>query len=961
MSGHGRRSGFALLITITLLAFLVLLLVSLASLTRVETQVASNSQKLSLARQNAMLALNLALGHLQQSAGPDLRLSSRADLAAAGQNAHFTGIWKPGDAAPFTWLISGNQNSTNPSSVTPASSPAPTGAAGADEVLLVGDASVSAVGDRVKLTRQTITVAQNTVHGLDPVSTAPMTIGHFAYWIGDEGVKVSTALNDQTGGLNYDNRLVGTSVSNTPTTGANWPVDTELRDELRQLAPVHPNLTQLFSHYSSTPAINAALPQAISYEQLALLDASNLTHDELRAHFHDATTVSRAVLVDHTLPNGGLRQDLSDSPDVFPSAFRNFVKERAGSRTGLQASHYQKQSETATDTAFPLFSRGPVLTECAIRFQVYRNSAKKLALKYEIQAELWSPYACTLYSVGNPPSATVLSLQFSNLPEVTVTVGGASYTLDLNVQLKQGGVYGPITANVTNGATGIDSWAPGQIVVVKGGGGTNAISPTGSAHSADANVGGAGAGLPAALPDPIVGGLAISVTAVNAATKPFTVQVNANGNPLAFYRPSIDFTAVTTSRSSAEMDSNAGFLFGYAFDFRDDIRDWIDPTRSTAQDPRRTNLDGTFYEPGFPYWDADPTNNIGDMNQAGTDTFNTTRSLVLFDLPNQEPVSMGSLQHVIGEKPYRLGNPNVAPLTTVNDTFDRFYFSTLPRWYAWTALNPPVLPNRYIQVHVPDPASPPSVGDRFGSNSTAADYMLDRTHAAKYLLMRGAFNINSTSQPAWQAVLAGIQISNWSYGGATPKTVGLNNAFFRLSQGAQELSTDPTAAPDATNAFVRGALTLSESQVQQMAASIVAQLKAHGRPYATLRDFIDAGVITAAIAAAGINSADLAAVPAYSPGWLSQADVLTALAPFITPRSDTFRIRAYGDASNPVTDTTEGRVWCEAIVQRMPELTAPASGALVPATDPLTPSATKYPFGRQFKIISFRWLSSSDI
>ncbi|MFH1496886.1 MAG: hypothetical protein ABII82_03575, partial [Verrucomicrobiota bacterium] len=66
-----RRGGFALLITITLVAFLVLILVTLASLTRVETQVATNSQQLDKARQNALMALNIAIGQLQKHTGPD--------------------------------------------------------------------------------------------------------------------------------------------------------------------------------------------------------------------------------------------------------------------------------------------------------------------------------------------------------------------------------------------------------------------------------------------------------------------------------------------------------------------------------------------------------------------------------------------------------------------------------------------------------------------------------------------------------------------------------------------------------------------------------------------------------------------------------------------------------------------------------------------------------------------------
>ena len=49
------QRGFALIITIILMAFLVLLMVSMASLTRVETQVAANSQQAAAARENALL------------------------------------------------------------------------------------------------------------------------------------------------------------------------------------------------------------------------------------------------------------------------------------------------------------------------------------------------------------------------------------------------------------------------------------------------------------------------------------------------------------------------------------------------------------------------------------------------------------------------------------------------------------------------------------------------------------------------------------------------------------------------------------------------------------------------------------------------------------------------------------------------------------------------------------------
>ncbi|HEY9249625.1 MAG TPA: hypothetical protein VIO38_10855, partial [Rariglobus sp.] len=122
MSHLKRKNGFALLITITLLAFLVLLLVSLASLTRVETQVAGNNQKLSGARANALLALNLALGQLQKYAGPDQVVSARADITSAGAltQPYLTGLWKTSNttSTPDTWLVSGNE--TSPLAKTPA-------------------------------------------------------------------------------------------------------------------------------------------------------------------------------------------------------------------------------------------------------------------------------------------------------------------------------------------------------------------------------------------------------------------------------------------------------------------------------------------------------------------------------------------------------------------------------------------------------------------------------------------------------------------------------------------------------------------------------------------------------------------------------------------------------------------------------------------------------------------------
>jgi hypothetical protein len=101
------RRGFALLITITLLAFLVLLLVSLASLTRVETQVASNSQSLAQARQNALMALNIALGQLQKYTGPDQRVTATADIAAASDGGRLASNGVAQNTASVRGILNG--------------------------------------------------------------------------------------------------------------------------------------------------------------------------------------------------------------------------------------------------------------------------------------------------------------------------------------------------------------------------------------------------------------------------------------------------------------------------------------------------------------------------------------------------------------------------------------------------------------------------------------------------------------------------------------------------------------------------------------------------------------------------------------------------------------------------------------------------------------------------------------
>lgn len=98
-------------------------------------------------------------------------------------------------------------------------------------------------------------------------------------------------------------------------------------------------------------------------------------------------------------------------------------------------------------------------------------------------------------------------------------------------------------------------------------------------------------------------------------------------------------------------------------------------------------------------------------------------------------------------------------------------------------------------------------------------------------------------------------------------------------------------------------------------------------------------------------------IPNNSPSYLSQENILSALGSVLTTRSDTFIIRTYGDAFNPVTNQVEARAYLEAVVQRVPTPVVPDPGETSPAVNP-DPNSLH---GRKFEVISFRWLSPNEI
>jgi len=938
---HGtlKRRAFALVLVLLVLTFVVLLVTTLGLLTRVDTRVSVRRMQTADARRHALLAVERARDHLQRFAGPDQRVTATGDLPGfpAPRQPALAGVWDTRSPEPrlLTWLVSGNDGA-DPLAVTPESAPAPETPAGADEVFVVGRGTVSTDRARVKLALEALRVPAGLLPGQGGASSDEHTVGRIAYWIGDEGVKASLGLGGGEPAPSYDNRstVVPDEASCAP--GENWIGDADARRRLLQLLPRFPRFETLFPGFdSSAPGLVERFKRALTRPQLALVDPL-ITPARLRAVFHDVTRLSRAVLADTGRQGGGLRIDLSDTPDVGPASFRRYLRERPLENSGAVALHtlrpwtvVEEPSVLPMGSDATCFSVGPVLTECLVRIRIFRQgSPGRVAVRYERQVELWNPYSSSISA-----SPGELRIRFGGVPRLVVKAGEWTGELDPGDAL-------PVAAN---GETVV--WAPGEVRVLRGG----------TILTAD---GGAETWIPfpemAFPPEPLEGGLSVDALALSGAA-PLDIDLRVGGGPLARYRPSKTFRAATAF--NATMDEGDGWMFGYGFELRRDLGEWTDGSREQARDPRWPDLVGDIHEVELSRWSDRPDQNLGGIPLGGEDAFSAGKRTAVFELPRQEVVSLGSLQHLIGPRPSSIGNPWG---TTVNAWFDRAFVSTIPRWAPYFPAEPTSLPNPYLELVWDRQGQPPLLGRRDATEGSGDGGLLDGRHAARHLLIRGAFNLHSTSEGAWRVQLGGLKIPAWKIGGAEGESIVLRHAFFRLSQTADAFSADPRSNESGGSVWLRGVRELSEVQVAAFAREVVAELRRRARPFATTAAFLNAGVLDAAIVAAGINGT-LNPRDRGAPAWLTQADVMAALAPVLGPRSDTFLVRAYGDGLNSVNGEVEGRAWCEAVLQRFPELTDPTDDGEASPGDVVQPDESRFPRGRRFEIVGFRWLSDSDI
>lgn len=375
--------------------------------------------------------------------------------------------------------------------------------------------------------------------------------------------------------------------------------------------------------------------------------------------------------------------------------------------------------------------------------------------------------------------------------------------------------------------------------------------------------------------------------------------------------------------------------------------------------------------------------------------------VVLFDVPRSPLLSLGALQHAnIGrytiDPTYIIGNSfppaRLEDLDNIRSSgyirtgidiwdlsyllnqqlWDSYYFSGIPTGIEATDIeallkNSQQLPNHRLRLH--SKRGTPTKADLTNNSSDTGSHTF--YDVASYLTVDGAFNINSTSEEAWAAFLASsrnlqIPLYNPDTGAYLSTQEEENTVFSRLMHPV-----------DGNDNFWRGYRALNETQIRALAKEIVSLIRARGKPFGSLADFVNRpldnsgkpGLLQQAIDATTINNGTpggiLSGIPnpqgishnqmngtaatVAFPGFLTQADILQALGPLLSARSDTFTIRSYGDAVNPQTNKVEARAWCEAVVQRVPHET-------LDGADPLSRSAS-----RKFRVVSFRWLTKEEI
>lgn len=421
-----RRPAFSLVLSLTVMAMLLLLCIGVAALMAVELRVAGAAVSKSRARLNALAGARISLGEVQRLLGPDQRVSATADIlgdpaatdpqdAAYYRNSKYgtvvhprwVGVWNSGcvddgrsvsgaadgekhkviqrttdgflmdsrfghardwvndrvSGTPATatkrmagWLVSGNEglSAGDPLSLTPF-----TPINRDKDVALVGRGTLgslfveSADSDRLGARARKVSVSDFSGN----------SVGDYAYWVADEGVKTRINLRNKYEGMNPSSGDI--------TAGGYFNFVISQRQRFDAVTPVMKEaddggLLSKFSTWDSN-----SLASVFDFGALALIGGASDPGAGAKltaAYFHDIGFYSAGVMCD--VVNGGLQQDITaylnhgeiqglmgdSSPILSEGATSPGGSGRMNPRFGTIASWFRQasSSKSASSDAIPV-------------------------------------------------------------------------------------------------------------------------------------------------------------------------------------------------------------------------------------------------------------------------------------------------------------------------------------------------------------------------------------------------------------------------------------------------------------------------------------------------------------------------------------------------------------------------------------------------------------------------------
>lgn len=1088
--------GFALIIALMLMGFLLMLVLSLSSLVKTDIATSALEQNSSLAQRNALLGLQVAMGQLQQYAGPDQIATARADIKGASvTHPYWTGVWDK-DGTLLTYLVSGNEKNTE--------------ALKYDETSALSenrtDTNAGIVLDRNNHTDEEILAK---LVKFEDANNA----GGYAYWISDESVKAKI------------NLVPSASPTNAP-------------ENFGLMVPQHFGFENLRSWFDQSDWFsgNDSLDNDALKSARALVDMGTLASlrsqsvDDLQ---NDVTLYSYGVL--SNARTGGLKKDLTAgfSGGLDPSLAGEHIFSGNDNDTPLWDQLYSWATTVPTSGSNPTLPvRAGTNTEAGIfpvllGFQLYMVPAYTDVAPYQLYTyvapavALWNPYSTRLESKdykilagrvakgqaidhivdfantgllqaylihlysddsgGKEPfnSANPADLQRINaLKDITNKYSGGNYdhneTLEFvipNVSLAPGEVqiYTPAQNQpyavgsgrrelvAENNPFGFQIDLGRTLYTTSGTGGTSAPITEFDMILAYANV------------PTRVGALQFSIDGGDVLSD----VVYLNQVPPQYGRPGATHIQVAPASDNTDLLFNDTGSNIHAFGWLAMRNMGIQTQLPLSSHREASTLDADYkwlahynpraatsgphpisYRASSANYDSSTTANPSFISLADyrgreantlVDLVNAINNrspdgFILFEpSPGVEDIfTIGQLTHaplfywndrhngsnyghtdttrirartenaafdnLIPANP--IGNSRANPAIPLNQTersmnvgasesFQQFTNGTL---YDYSYLLNEALWDDYFFSGVTSSgndaegnpiyntsrnprivALPGTTNIKRGLNTSAEDLMID-----------GPFNVNSTSEEAWKALLTSFygrtpgnaEMITRSNEDGTPRPT--RAPFMRVAKpGSNDTMTNPGINDSETYG---GYSSLDEDQIDALAKAIVEEIRARGIA-TSLSAFINRslggteeqqiqGALSAAIEKADLDSSEAinknlrvtgqessvwrkvtasglqfpAAAEGYIteglPGWLTAADILSRLGSVLTSRGDTFLIRAYGEYG---PENNLSKAWCEAVVQRLPEpVQANASG---------DPDA----FGRRFVLLGFRWLTADEI